>query len=65
MSFPWFRKRLKKDPLLAQKYKKTVNQYIKKNHVTKLENDTANRTSDITKHKIPHQAVTKPTSQGI
>ena len=52
-------KRFKRDPLLAEKYKETINQYIEKGHTTKLTNDTASQTSDITNY-IPHHAVKNP-----
>ena len=56
-------KRFKRDPLLAEKYKETVNQYIEKGHATKLTDDTASQTSDITNY-IPHHAVTNPNKPG-
>ena len=45
--------------MLAEKYKETVNQYIEKGHATKLTNDTASQSSNITNH-IPHHAVGNP-----
>ena len=56
-------KRFKRDPLLAEKYKETVNQYIEKGHATKLTNDTASQTSDNNTY-IPHHAVTNPNKPG-
>ena len=58
-SFLGLEKRFKRGPLLAEKYKETVNQYIEKGHTTKLTHDTARQTSDITNY-IPHHAVTNP-----
>ena len=52
-------KRFKWDPLVVEKYKETVNKYIEKSHTTKLTNDTASQTSNITNY-IPHHAVTNP-----
>ena len=52
-------KRFKRDQLLPQKCKETVNQYIEKGHATKLTNDTACQNCDIT-NQIPHHAVTNP-----
>ena len=46
--FVGLEKRFKRDPLIAEKYKETVNQYIEKGHTTKLANDTASQTSDST-----------------
>ena len=43
-------KRFKRNLLLAEKYKETVNQYIKKSHATKPTNETASQTSDITNY---------------
>ena len=60
--FVGLEKRFKRDPLLAEKYKETVNQYIKKGHTTKLANDTASQTSDSTNY-IPDHAVTNQISQ--
>ena len=61
--FVGLEKRFKKDPLLAEKYKETVNQYIEKGYVTKLTNDTARQTSDIINY-IPHHPVTNPNKSG-
>ena len=51
------------DPLLTEKYKETINQYIEKGHATKLANDTASQTSDMTNY-IPHHAVTNSNKSG-
>ena len=56
-------KRFKRDSLLAEKYKETVNQNIEKGRTTKLINDTASQTSDINNY-IPHHAVTNPNKPG-
>ena len=47
-------KRFTRDSLLAEKYKETVNQNIKKGQTTKLTIVTASQTSGITNY-IPHQ----------
>ena len=49
-------KRFKRDPLLAEKYKETINQYIEKGHTKKLTNDTASQTSDIQCSNKPQRA---------
>ena len=56
-------KRFKRDQLLVEKYKETINQYIEKDHSTKLKNDTAAQTSDITNY-IPHHTLTIPNNPG-
>ena len=56
-------KRFKRNPLLSENYKETVNQYINKGHATNLTNDTASQTSDITNY-IPHRALTNPNKPG-
>ena len=49
--------------MLAEKYIETVNQYIEKGHATKLTNDTACQSSDITNY-IPHHTVTNSNKSG-
>ena len=56
-------KRFKRDQLLVEKYKETINQYIEKDHSTKLKNDTATQTSDITNY-IPHHTLTISNNPG-
>ena len=56
-------KRFKRDQLLVEKYKETINQYTEKDYSTKLTNDTATQTSDITNY-IPHHILTIPNNPG-